>query len=149
MVVQNRPVVKVDCANYHKGHDMKINVSHNECNDPVRQVSAFVVVKGEAYIGVNHIPDIWNDNHVWMNRKAARILVTHAEVDAIRCALRNGIEDFSDAVLYTSLEPCAQCRELAQSLGIKQIYFHTKYIPSDNGVKDDNSTTTIVSELPK
>ena len=128
---------------------MKINISHNETNDPVRPVSAFVVVNGEVYIGQNHIPDLWNDNPIWKNRRAVRLLVTHAEVDAIRCALKNGVTDFSDAILYTSLEPCSQCRELAQSLGITQIYFHTKYVPSDSGVKYDNSKPVTVSELPK
>ena len=128
---------------------MKINISHNETNDPVRPVSAFVVVNNEAYIGQNHIPDIWNDNHVWMNRKAVRILATHAEVDAIRCALRNGVTNFSDAVLYTSLEPCTQCRELAQSLGISQIYYCNEYVPSDSGVKYDDPKPLSVSKLPK
>lgn len=128
---------------------MKINVSHNESNDPVRQVSAFVVVNNEAYIGQNHIPDIWNDNDIWMNRRAVRILVTHAEVDAIRCALRNGVTDFSDAVLYTSLEPCQQCRELAQAIGIERIYYCHEYVPSDSGVIHDNSKPISVSKLPK
>ena len=128
---------------------MKINVSHNESNDPVRPVSAFVVVNGEAYIGQNHIPGLWSDNPIWKNRRAVRILVTHAEVDAIRCALNNGVTDFSQAVLYSSLEPCSQCRELAESLGIAQIYYHTKYVPSDSGVTHDNPKPVIVSELPK
>lgn len=128
---------------------MKIVMSDNESNDPVRQVSAFVVVNNHAYIGQNHIPYLDNDHSVWKNRAATRVLVTHAEVDAIRCALNDGVTDFNDAILYTSLEPCSQCRDLAQSLGIKQIYFHTKYVPSDSGVKHDNPTVTIVSELPK
>jgi tRNA(Arg) A34 adenosine deaminase TadA len=128
---------------------MKINMSNNESNDPVRQVSAFVVVDNQAFIGQNHIPYLDTDNPVWKNRAAVRILVTHAEVDAIRCALDNGVTDFSGAVLYTSLEPCSQCRDLAQSLGIRQIYFCHEYIPSDSGVKNDNPTTTVVSRLPK
>jgi tRNA(Arg) A34 adenosine deaminase TadA len=128
---------------------MQIFESGNHSNDPVRQVSAFVLVDNAVYVGQNHIPFLFDDNPVWKNRRAARILVTHAEVDAIRCALDKGVTDFSNAILYTSLEPCSQCRELAQSLGIKQIYFHTKYIPSDHGVENVNPTTVIVSELPK
>jgi tRNA(Arg) A34 adenosine deaminase TadA len=128
---------------------MQIFESGNYCNDPVRKVTAVVLVNDAIYIGQNHIPFLFDDNPVWTNRVAARILVTHAEVDAIRCALDKGVTDFSDAILYTSLEPCAHCRDLAQSLGIKQIYFHTKYVPSDAGVKNDNPTVTIVSELPK
>lgn len=128
---------------------MKIVMSNNESNDPVRQVSAFIVVNNHAYIGQNHIPYLGSDNPVWKNRAAARILVTHAEVDAIRCALDDGVTDFNDAVLYTSLEPCGQCRELAQSLGIRQIYFCNEYIPSDSGVKHDNPTHVTVSKLPK
>jgi tRNA(Arg) A34 adenosine deaminase TadA len=128
---------------------MQIFESGNHSNDPVRQVSAFVLVNNAVYVGQNHIPFLFEDNPVWKNRVAARILVTHAEVDAIRCALDKGVTDFSDAILYTSLEPCSQCRELAQSLGITQIYFHTKYVPSDSGVKYDNSKPVTVSELPK
>lgn len=128
---------------------MQIFESGNHSNDPVRQVTAFVLVDNAVYIGQNHIPSLFDDNPVWNNRRAARLLVTHAEVDAIRCALDKGVTDFSDAILYTSLEPCSHCRELAESLGIKQIYFHTKYVPSDLGVKHDNPTAVTVSELPK
>ena len=128
---------------------MQIFESGNHSNDPVRQVSAFVLVNNAVYVGQNHIPFLFEDNPVWKNRAAARILVTHAEVDAIRCALDKGVTDFSSAILYTSLEPCSQCRELAQSLGISQIYYCNDYIPSDSGVEHDNPKPITVSRLPK
>jgi tRNA(Arg) A34 adenosine deaminase TadA len=128
---------------------MQIFESGNHSNDPVRQVSAFVLVNNAVYVGQNHIPFLFDDNPVWKNRAAARILVTHAEVDAIRCALDKGVTDFSNAILYTSLEPCSQCRELAQSLGISQIYYCKDYIPSDSGVEHDNPKPITVSRLPK
>jgi tRNA(Arg) A34 adenosine deaminase TadA len=128
---------------------MQIFESGNHSNDPVRQVSAFVLVNNAVYVGQNHIPFLFDDNPVWKNRAAARILVTHAEVDAIRCALDKGVTDFSSAILYTSLEPCSQCRELAQSLGISQIYYCKDYIPSDSGVEHDNPKPITVSRLPK
>jgi tRNA(Arg) A34 adenosine deaminase TadA len=128
---------------------MQIFESGNHSNDPVRQVSAFVLVNNAVYVGQNHIPFLFDDNPVWKNRAAARILVTHAEVDAIRCALDKGVTDFSSAILYTSLEPCSQCRELAQSLGISQIYYCNDYIPSDSGVEHDNPKPITVSRLPK
>jgi deoxycytidylate deaminase len=128
---------------------MQIFESGNHSNDPVRQVSAFVLVDNAVYVGQNHIPFLFDDNPVWKNRRAARILVTHAEVDAIRCALDKGVTDFSNAILYTSLEPCTDCRELAESLGIKQIYFCNEYIPSDSGVKYDNSEPVTLSKLPE
>jgi tRNA(Arg) A34 adenosine deaminase TadA len=128
---------------------MQIFESGNHSNDPVRQVTAFVLVNGAVYVGQNHIPFMFDDNPVWKNRAAARILVTHAEVDAIRCALDKGVTDFSNAILYTSLEPCSQCRELAQSIGISQIYYCKEYIPSDLGVEHDNSKPITVSKLSK
>jgi tRNA(Arg) A34 adenosine deaminase TadA len=128
---------------------MQIFESGNHSNDPVRQVSAFILVNNAVYVGQNHIPFLFDDNPVWKNRAAARILVTHAEVDAIRCALDKGVTDFSSAILYTSLEPCSQCRELAQSLGISQIYYCKDYIPSDSGVEHDNPKPITVSRLPK
>jgi deoxycytidylate deaminase len=120
-----------------------------QSNDPIRQVSAALVVRNTIYVGVNEIPDVHELNPIWKNRDAVRILATHAEVNAVRSALKDGIENFDDAILYVTLRPCESCMKLIQALGIKMVYYSQEYIPSDIGVKRDTSKHVIVSKLPE
>ena len=46
----------------------------------------------------------------------------HAEANAIVMALRNS-HDFTDAIMYCTLEPCFECLKLAMNCGIKRIVF--------------------------
>lgn len=71
------------------------------------------------------------DHPVWKNRPAVRILVTHAEVNAVRAALSDGVTDFSKASLYVSLHPCEQCLNMCKALGISKIEYAEEYIPSE------------------
>ena len=41
---------------------MQIFESGNHSNDPVRQVSAFVLVNNAVYVGQNHIPFLFDDH---------------------------------------------------------------------------------------
>lgn len=117
-------------------------------NDPIRQVDAFLVVGETIYVGVNEIPEIAINNSIWGNREAVRILATHAEVNAVRAALADGVTDFSQATLYVSLQPCDQCMRMIQAIGIGQVYYNEDYIPSRSTV-DANTTPVNVSKLPK
>ncbi len=120
----------------------------NLANDPVRKVSANLVVDNNVYSGVNEIPDITTDNPIWGNREAVRILATHAEVNAVRAALAAGVTDFSQAILYVTLQPCDQCMSMIRALGISQVYYNEDYIPSRSTV-NVNSNPVAVSKLSK
>jgi deoxycytidylate deaminase len=126
----------------------EINVTTilRKSNDPVRQVAAFLVVGETIYVGINEIPEITMDNHIWGNREAVRILATHAEVNAVRAALADGITDFSQTTLYVSLHPCEQCMRMIQAIGISHVYYNEDYIPSRSTV-DANTTPVNVSKL--
>lgn len=100
-------------------------------NDPIRQVQAVLMVHGKLYTGVNEMWDVAKNHPIWNNRPAVRILVTHAEVNAVRAALADGINDFSKASLYVSLHPCEQCLNLCKALGIDNIQYAEDYIPSE------------------
>jgi len=115
-------------------------------NDPIRQVSAALVVQNNIYIGTNQIPDITEDNPIWGNREAIRILATHAEVNAVRAALADGVNDFSQAVLYVTLHPCKNCLSMIQALGISHVFYNEEYIPSGSTV-DVNTNTVTLSKL--
>ena len=117
-------------------------------NDPVREVWANLVVGNNIYSGINEIPDITNENPIWGNREAVRILATHAEVNAVRAALADGVNDFSKSVLYVTLHPCEQCMRMIQAIGISHVYYNEDYIPSRSTV-DANTTPVNVSKLPE
>jgi len=117
-------------------------------NDPIRQVDARLVVDDNIYMGINQIPDITEDNPIWGNREAVRILATHAEVNAVRAALADGITDFSKAVLYVTLHPCVNCMRMIQALGITQVYYYEDYIPSGSTVNVNTNPVTL-SKLSK
>ena len=117
-------------------------------NDPIRQVDAGLVVRDDIYIGTNQIPDITEDNPIWGNREAVRILATHAEVNAVRAALASGVTDFSEAILYVTLHPCDQCLRMIQALGINQVYYNEDYIPSRSTVNGNTKPVTL-SKLSK
>ncbi len=117
-------------------------------NDPIRQVDAGLVVDNNIYIGTNQIPDITEDNAIWGNREAVRILATHAEVNAVRAALASGITDFSKAVLYVTLHPCENCMRMIRALGITQVYYNEDYIPSGSTVNVNTNPVTL-SKLQK
>ena len=48
-----------------------------QSNDPIRQVSAALVVRNTIYVGVNEIPDVQEMNPVWKNREAVQIGRAH------------------------------------------------------------------------
>lgn len=117
-------------------------------NDPVREVWANLVVGNNIYSGINEIPDITTENPIWGNREAVRILATHAEVNAVRAALTDGVKDFSKSVLYVTLHPCEQCMRMIQAIGISHVYYNEEYIPSRSTV-DANTTPVNLSKLPE
>lgn len=117
-------------------------------NDPVREVWANLVVGNNIYSGINEIPDITTENPIWGNREAVRILATHAEVNAVRAALADGVNDFSKSVLYVTLHPCEQCMRMIQAIGIGHVYYNEDYIPSRSTI-DANTTPVNVSKLPE
>lgn len=100
-------------------------------NDPIRQVQAALTIENKMYTGVNEMWGVSRDHLIWRNRPAVRILVTHAEVNAIRAALTDGVTDFSKASLYVSLHPCEQCLTLCKTLGIPNIEYMEDYIPTE------------------
>lgn len=100
-------------------------------NDPIRQVQAILMVNGKLYTGVNEMWDVAKNHPIWNNRPAVRILVTHAEVNAVRAALIDGVCDFSKASLYVSIHPCEQCLNMCKALGIPNIEYAEEYIPSE------------------
>lgn len=106
------------------------------------------MVNNNIYVGINQIPDITEDNPIWGNREAVRILATHAEVNAIRAALADGVTDFSQAVLYVSLHPCINCLSMIRALGINTVFYNEEYIPSESTV-DVNTNPVTLSKLPK
>jgi deoxycytidylate deaminase len=105
-------------------------------------------VGNNIYSGINEIPDITKENPIWGNREAVRILATHAEVNAVRAALADGVTDFSKSVLYVTLHPCGQCMRMIQAIGISHVYYNEDYIPSRSTV-DANTTPVNVSKLPE
>lgn len=115
-------------------------------NDPVREVWANLVVGNNIYSGINEIPDITTENPIWGNREAVRILATHAEVNAVRAALADGVEDFSKSVLYVTLHPCEQCMRMIRAIGISHVYYNEEYIPSGSTV-DVNTNPVTLSKL--
>lgn len=119
-----------------------------ESNDPVRQVYASLVVNNNVYNGVNQIPNITEENAVWGNREAIRVLATHAEVNAVRAALADGVTDFTEGVLFVTLHPCEQCMSMIRALGIREVYFNEDYIPSGSTSHVHTEPVT-VSKLPK
>ena len=106
------------------------------------------MVNNNIYVGINQISDITEDNPIWGNREAVRILATHAEVNAVRAALAAGVTDFSEAILYVTLHPCDQCLRMIQALGITQVYYNEDYIPSGSTVNGNTKPVTL-SKLPK
>lgn len=100
-------------------------------NDPIRKVEAALTVNGKLYTGVNEMWNVSPEHPVWKNRVAVRILVTHAEVNAVRAALADGVNDFSKSSLYVSLHPCENCLSMCKSLGIPIIEYAEDYIPSE------------------
>lgn len=117
-------------------------------NDPVRQVYASLVVNNNVYNGVNEIPNITEENAVWGNREAIRVLATHAEVNAVRAALADGVTDFTESVLFVTLYPCEQCMSMIRALGIREVYFNDDYVPSGSTNHVYTEPVT-VSKLPK
>lgn len=108
-----------------------------ESGDSVRQVAAILLFpNGQMYFGVNGMQGLCSRtgkvaDYVWKtNRPLGRILATHAEAEAIRNAVLSGVEDFSDATLICTLEPCCRCRELIETAGIKEVFYAEKYTPS-------------------
>lgn len=110
-------------------------------NDPIRQVGAVLITKdGGYYHGFNFIRDLHSlrpstinpiSDFVWKkNRPLGRLLADHAEKSAILEAVLDGQVDFSEAVLYVSLEPCSVCRQIIEAAGIKKVVFAEYYVPS-------------------
>lgn len=120
----------------------------NSGNDPLRKVSASLIVGGDVYGGVNEIPGIDEDNPIWQNREAVRVLATHAEVDAIRSAIASGVVDFSDAVLFVTIHPCKQCLRLIRAIGVTHVFYNEEYIPLE-GTVNVNTNPVTLSKLSK
>lgn len=110
-------------------------------NDPIRQVAAILEFPdGMFYSGFNWIRDLDTvrfgqpnpiSDFVWIkNRSLGRLLASHAEHTAILEAVLDGQTDFSESVLYVSLEPCCNCRKIIETAGIKTVYFAEHYVPS-------------------
>lgn len=142
MVAPRRLHVKVGYANFHRGCDM-------QSNDPVRQVVAALIVNNNIYMGVNEIPEVTILNPVWKNREAIRVIATHAEVNAVRAALQDGVTDFKNAVLFVTLHPCDSCMQMIRALGIETVYYNEDYVPSKSGVKYDTARRVNVSKVSK
>lgn len=110
-------------------------------NDPIRQVGAVLLTAdGGYYHGYNFIRDLHSirpnqvnhvSEYIWKtNRELGRLLASHAEETAILEAILDGQTDFSEAVLYCSLEPCCHCRKIIELAGIKKVVFAEHYVPS-------------------
>ncbi|HYG40355.1 MAG TPA: nucleoside deaminase [Cytophagales bacterium] len=55
--------------------------------------------------------------------KSKEDVICHAEVEAIRDAIEKGVNDFSDATLYSNHEPCVMCSYLIRHHKFGKIVF--------------------------
>lgn len=108
-----------------------------ESGDPVRQVAAILLFpNGNIFYGWNNLQGLSSRtgtvaDYIWKtNRNLGRILATHAEQSVILNAVLGGVQDFSEAVLIVTLEPCSRCRELIEVTGIKEVFYYEKYTQS-------------------
>lgn len=109
-----------------------------ESGDSVRQVAAILLFpNGKMFFGVNGLQGLCSRegkiaDYVWKtNRPLGRVLATHAEAEAIRNAVLSGVEDFSEATLICTLEPCSRCRELIEAAGIPEVFYAEQYTSSN------------------
>lgn len=99
-------------------------------HDPIRQVAA-CLQDGQGKVlarGTNILPR--NIALDWNDRAEVRKVVLHAEID---CLLRVSLatQRLDECILYVTLEPCLDCRKVIQMLGIREVVYGEKYIPSD------------------
>lgn len=106
--------------------------SHNHSDDVHRQVGA-AILRGKKVVslGTNHASG-YAACVPWANRAFVRSVVMHAEIDAILSAMQEGFKDWTRATLMVSLEPCQNCRNVIEMLGIPEVIFFEEYIPSDS-----------------
>jgi tRNA(Arg) A34 adenosine deaminase TadA len=102
-------------------------------NDPVRKVAAELHTRRGIYYGANTImtPDANISLLFEHNRPLARLLVTHAEIAAIKAFLAtNVLEDemLAGSMMYVSLEPCKACRAVIEMMGVEMVIFGERYL---------------------
>jgi len=68
----------------------------------------------------NH--DEWRRKHLEFQKKYE----THAEMNAIAFAAKNGIKT-EGSVIFSSISPCNDCAKLILQSGIKEVYYIKKY----------------------
>ena len=99
-------------------------------DDPIRQVAAFLEDSTGKVLaqGANVLPS--NTQIDWNDRELVRSVVSHAEIE---CLMNVDISKhkLNECTLYVTLEPCNDCRKVIELLGIAQVVYGEKYIPSD------------------
>ena len=76
------------------------------------------------------------------------IRTIHAERNAINRARLQGVEDFSNMVLYVTDSPCQSCAEYIAEAGIRVVYYSREYRLTDAITWLINKQIT-VTQLPK
>ena len=72
----------------------------------------------------------------------------HAERNAINWARLQGVEDFSNMVLYITDSPCQSCAEYIAQAGIRVVYYSREYRLTDS-IEWLRQNNVQVSQLPK
>ena len=91
--------------------------------DPSTKVGA-VIVSLEGYrviaAGYNGLPSKYPDNYDNITRDEKNLISTHAEVNAILNAAKNGAAT-KDCAIYVTELPCAACASAIINSGIKKV----------------------------
>jgi dCMP deaminase len=108
-----------------------------------RHVGALIVVEDRIVSeGYNGTPkgyvncnvkwnNIWHaDHHEW-----SKTHEIHAEMNAINWAARKGIK-IEDGVMYCTTKPCLECTKNIIAVGIKAVYWLTKYEYNEDHILD-------------
>ncbi len=69
----------------------------------------------------------------------------HGEMAAIGFAAKNGIEIVSGTVLYCTHEPCDNCLKHIAGVGIKEIYYASKYY---HNITAENTFNLSINHIP-
>jgi dCMP deaminase len=113
--------------------------AESRSKDPSTKVGACIYdpVSGGLFIGYNGFPvgvpdaeETWNQRETTENKLTKYELVIHAEVNAVRKALRAGV-DLSTASLVCTHIPCAPCmKNVVLASGIKRVVYELDTYPS-------------------